>query len=327
MLFLNQWRLPILFVISGMGTFYALSKRSGITFAKERILRLLISLLAGMILIVPPQEYFERLDKGQFIGGYFDYWPSEAFIGVYPEGNLSWHHLWFLPYLLLFSLVLIPVFIYLRDHPKVWLLTQIRSLALKPFGLFWLVIPLYFWESLLEPFFPSSHALLGDWLNLVNYLTFFFYGFLLISVGENFWKTINENRRSYLYLGLISFSFLIGLRQLFEDSTLIHFIEASFKVINLWAWIFVLFAYAAEYLNKPSSSLRYANEAVYPFYILHQTITISLGYYLMHVDMGFIPKFLSMTLGTFGFSLLIYELGIRRRNLIRPLFGLKGKFS
>jgi glucans biosynthesis protein C len=323
MLFVNQWRLPILFVISGMGTFYALAKRSGGQFAKERMQRLLIPLIIGILFIVPPQVYFERLDKGQFSGGYFDFWPSKAFIGVYPEGNFSWHHLWFLPYLLLFSLVLIPVFLYLRQNPNAWILRKMRILAGQTFGLFWLIIPLYFWESLLEPFFPSTHALWGDWFNVVNYITLFFYGFLLISVKDVFWKTVMENRRKYLYMGLVGFTLMIGLRILYADSTLIHFIEAWFKVINLWAWILTLFGYTATYLNRPSKTLTYANEAVYPFYILHQTIMIAIGYYLMHLAWGFWPKFLLMVVGTFGISWIVYEFGIRRWKWIRPLFGLK----
>jgi glucans biosynthesis protein C len=323
MLFVNQWRLPILFVISGMGTYYAMLKRSGAAFAKERIIRLLIPLISGIIFIVPPQVYFERLDRGQFSGGYFDFWPSEAFIGVYPEGNFSWHHLWFLPYLLLFSLVLIPVFLYLRDHPEARILRGMRKLSAKPFGLFWLAVPLYLWESLVEPYFESTHALVGDWFNIINFITFFFYGFLLVSVRECFWKTVQENRSKYLIVGLIGFTLLMGCRQLFEDTKAVHFIEAGFKVVNLWAWILVLFGYAAAYLNKPSKQLSYANEAVYPFYILHQTITVTLGYYLMDVDMGLFVKYPMMVIGTFGIAWVIYEFGIRRWNWVRPLFGLK----
>ncbi|WP_194777516.1 acyltransferase family protein [Pararhodonellum marinum] len=323
MLFVNQWRLPILFVISGMGTYYALSKRTGRQFAYERVKRLFLPLVVGMLLIVPPQVYFERLDRGQFAGGYFDFWPSQAFIGVYPEGNFSWHHLWFLPYLLLFSLVLIPALLYLRKNPQSGLIRLAGRLASRPFGLFWLVIPLYFWESLVEPFFPSTHALWGDWFNVINYLTLFFYGFLLISVKDIFWKTVEANRRKYLYLGILAFSLMVGLRMAYEDSVIIHFTEASFKVINLWAWILVLFGYAAAYLNRSSSTLSYANEAVYPFYILHQTITIALGFYLMHLPWGFWPKFLLMVLGTFGIAWLLYEFLIRRWTWIRPLFGLK----
>lgn len=73
--------------------------------------------------------------------------------------------------------------------------------------------------------------------------------------------------------------------------------------------------------------LTYANEAVYPFYILHQTIIIALGYYLKDADMGFFPKFSIMVTGTFGISWFIYEFGIRRYSIIRPLFGMKPKAS
>jgi len=76
MRFLNQWRLPILFVISGMGTYYALSKRSIRKFSWERIKRLGIPLIFGMFVIVPPQVYYERLDLGQFVGSYWDFFTT-----------------------------------------------------------------------------------------------------------------------------------------------------------------------------------------------------------------------------------------------------------
>lgn len=94
MLFLNQWRLPILFIISGMGTSYALSRRTAWEFAAERTKKLLLPLIFGMLVIVPPQVYVEKISKGSIQGSYFEFWPSQAFIGEYPVGNLSWHHLW-----------------------------------------------------------------------------------------------------------------------------------------------------------------------------------------------------------------------------------------
>lgn len=325
MLFLNQWRLPILFVISGMGTYYALNKRTAMQFAGERIIRLFIPLVVGMLLIVPPQVFIERISKSQFQGSYFEYWPSQAFIGVYPEGNLSWHHLWFLPYLLIFSLLLIPIFIYLRKHPLNKFTQWIKKLASQTFGLFWLIVPLYLFEAFLEPFFNVTHALIDDWFNFISSMFLFLYGFLLISVKDEFWKTVQENRRRYLVLGLISFAILMGLIFEFEDSTLRHFTEAFIKVFNIWAWILAIFGYAAKYLNKPSKQLSYANESVYPFYILHQTIMIIIGYYLMDLSWGFFPKFAIMILGTFFGSWLIYEFLIRRWKFIRPLFGLKNR--
>lgn len=325
MLFVNQWRLSLLFVISGMGTYYALSAKSGVEFAKERTTRLFVPLVIGMLFIVPPQVYLERIAKDQFNGSYFDFWPAQIFRRPYPEGNLSWHHLWFLPYLLLFSLVLIPAFLYFRKHPNAWPIKKVRTFASSPFGLFWLIIPLYIWESFMEPFFPSTHALIGDWFNVVNYITLFFYGFLLVSAGDIFWNTVVRNRHKYLYGGLIGFSLLMIRWLFFEDSTVIHFTEAGIKVFNLWSWILTLFGFSAFYLNKPSRTLSYVNEAVYPFYILHQTIIIIIGFYLMDANLGLLSKFSIMVIGTFGVTWLMYEFLIRRWRWIRPLFGVKNK--
>ncbi len=325
MLFVNQWRLPILFMISGMGTYFALNKRSGKQFAVERIVRLFIPLVVGMLLIVPPQVYIERLANGEFLGGYFDFWPSEAFLGVYPEGNLSWHHLWFLPYLLIYSLLLVPLFLYLKKHPGLKFIQWVKRVVSSRFGLFWCIVPLYLCEAFLEPFFNVTHALIDDWFNFISSMFLFFFGFLLIMVKEAFWNTVQNYRHTYLMCGVLGFAVLLTLIFGFEDSILRHFTEAFVKVFNIWAWILALFGYAAKHLNKPSSLLSYANEAVYPFYILHQTITILIGYYLMDLSWGLLPKFSLLTVGTFLGSWIIYEFGIRRWKLIRPCFGLKLK--
>ena len=327
MIFLNQWRLPLLFVISGMGTYFNISKRKGWGFAKERFVRLFIPLVVGILFIVPPQVYFERLDTGQFTGNYFGFWPSQAFNGVYPEGNFSWHHLWFLPYLFLFSCVLIPVFLYLKNHPEAWIIRKAKSLVSGKWGIFVFAIPLVFWEGLLRSRFPSTHALIGDWYNIVNYCTLFFYGFLLVTLQDILWKNVIKNRQFYLITAVVVFILLIFISLLTEKfpSPGVSFIGVIGRAINEWAWILVMIGYAATYLNKPSKLLAYSNEAVYPFYILHQTVIIALGYYLKNVEMGLLFKFSIMVIGTFGISWLIYEFGIRRFAWIRPLFGMKKK--
>jgi glucan biosynthesis protein C len=323
MLFLNQWRLPLLFVISGMGTYFALGKRTGGQYAGERARRLLVPLLFGMLVVVPPQVYMERLAQGQFAGSYFAFWPAEAFVGVYPEGNLSWHHLWFLPYLLIYSLLLLPAFLYIRRHPDHRWLRRMRETIARPAGLYWFLIPLYLIEALVEPFFPVTHALVDDWFTFANYLNLFFFGYLLIALGDAFWSVARRYRRQFLFLGLIGFTLLIGIRLLFEDSVAVHFIEAGFKVFNLWSWILAIFGYAAAYLNRPSAALSYANQAVYPFYILHQTVTILIAYFIMDLPWGFAPKFAVLLGGTFGVSWLIHEFAIRRWSWVRPFFGVK----
>jgi len=86
-----------------------------------------------------------------------------------------------------------------------------------------------------------------------------------------------------------------------------------------------LFGYAARYLNRPSNTIAYANRAVYPFYILHQTITVALAYYLMDLSWGLLPKATLLVLGTFGISWLLYHFVILPLFILHPLFGLKKK--
>ncbi len=322
MLFVNQWRLPILFVISGMGTSYALAKRSGNRFAAERIKRLLIPLVVGILVIVPPQVYFERLAGGVFSGSYFDFWPLHAFVGVYPEGNFSWHHLWFLPYLLLFSLALTPVFLYFRKNPENRFLSWIKQQLATPAGFLWFLLPLLMTQVFLEPYFPVTHALVGDWYTLVHYSILFFYGFVLIMIKDVFWKSVQDNRRLFLYSGILFFGLWLLLIYTAENTPAMY-LTPLVKVMNCWSWILALFGYAAKYLNTQSSTLTYANQAVYPFYILHQTVTVSLGFYLKDMEWGFWTKFVILVSGTFLISWLLYEFLIRRWNFLRPLFGLK----
>jgi hypothetical protein len=112
-----------------------------------------------------------------------------------------------------------------------------------------------------------------------------------------------------------------------KDTHFSYALELIIVPINYWSWILTFFGFAAKYLNKTSEKLRYANEAVYPFYILHQTITIIIGYYIMNLDWGFLLKFSTMIIGTFLGSWILYEFGIRRLKYIRPLFGLKKRIK
>jgi glucan biosynthesis protein C len=324
MTFVNQWRLPILFIISGMGTAFALGKRSIRQFIKERNARLGIPLLFGMLVIVPPQVYIERIAYGGYDGSYLDFWFGPALQGIYPEGNFSWHHLWFLPYLLVFSLLLAPLFGYLRRHPQARMITWInQGIQRNPFHLFWFVLPLYLYEALVEPFFEVTHNLVWDWFNFVSSLTLFFYGFLLITIKDTFWPAIQKIRKTTFLIGIICYLGQAFIWIFLEDGFVVHFTEALLKTTNLWAWILTIFAYGSLWLDRPSRHLAYANRAVYPFYILHQSITVILGYFLYHLEWGLMPKAAILVVGTFGLAFLIYEFLIRRVRLLQPFFGVK----
>ena len=325
MVFVNQWRLPILFMISGMGTRYALSYRSGSLFRQERLKRLGIPLLVGIAIVVPPQLYIERVLHNEFVGTYAHFYFSECFRGIYPEGNLSWHHLWFLPYLLLFSILLSPLFIYLRDYPQSKSILLVKKMLSKKYGMYLFIAPLICIEIFVEPFFPVTHALIDDYYSILFYATLFLLGYLFISVKHEFWKSINQLKHSSILIGIIAFIMYYRVRTYFDDGLHIHIIEATIKLVNMWAWIIVLFGIAASHLNRPSKYLAYCNEAVYPFYILHQTVQIILCFVFIQLKLNSSLTFIGLSLGTFFFTWFLYESIIRRIKLLRPLFGLKNK--
>lgn len=322
MTFSSEWRLASLFLISGMGTRFALAKRTREQYMGERVKRLLIPLIVGMLLIIPAQVYVERVAYNGYEGSYSYFLLNDAFRGIYPSGNISWHHLWFLPYLLIFSLILTPIFLSLRNHPEMTFLKRQRSLLSKSaWCLFIYVLPLWLIEVFVEPFFPVTHALVDDWYTFIFFLIIFFYGFNFISIGDAFWKAIDLLKLKALLMGIIAFALYYWIRHQ-EDGLVVHIVEALIKIVNLMSWLIVIFGFGAKYLNRPSKLLSYCNTAVYPFYIFHQTVTIVLALWIYNNDWPIFIKFVYLVIGTFFISWILYEF-VRRVKFLRPLFGLK----
>jgi hypothetical protein len=314
MMFLSAWRLPALFVISGMGTRFALSFRTGKVFIKERFVRLIIPLIFGILVIISPQIYYERLAQGQHYTSFIDFYP-DFFNGIYPSGNFSWNHLWFLPYLFTYSIILLPVFLYIRKYPDSRFLIFIRNISSDPRGLFLYIIPLLIVVFTLGAHFPVTRNLYYDWYAFTYYLLFFLYGFLFISINDVFWENLDKVKSTALIIGIFSFLLFLLLNNEWYGSI--------FKIINTWCWILVVFGYSAQYLNKASKSLRYLNRAVYPFYILHQTLIIVVAFYIRNLDISIFLKFTLLSFATFSGSWLLYEFIIKRLRITRILFGLK----
>ncbi len=116
---LSRFRMHLLFFISGVGTFYALRKRTNKLYLSERSSRLLIPLLFSILVIVPPQVYIERISQGLAYSSFFDFYPQIFNFQPYPEGDFSWHHMWFVLYLFFYSLIGLPIFLCLKSGAKI----------------------------------------------------------------------------------------------------------------------------------------------------------------------------------------------------------------
>lgn len=325
--FVSRWRMPILFFISGIGTVFVLSQKYVVHFIWQRTKRLLIPLLFGMLIIVPPQVYFERIYKGIKYSSYLDFYPSIFSTTVYPEGNLSWHHLWFIAYLFVYSLLAIPLILFFKSVKGKTFTNKAAAFSSKfgmvGFGLILFIAGLlYFW-------FPNeTHAFVDDWAGFTKYFLYFIFG-AFIGTNPIFWKNLENNRKLNLKIAFFSTLTIYYIRwnnvePLWEISTL-NLLFWFLLVLNAWFWVIALLGYAKKYLNFTNKFLQFSNEAIYPFYILHQTFIVIIAYYIIQTHDDIISKYLFLTFVSFILSLGFYVFLIKPYKVTRFLFGMKIK--
>ncbi len=310
---LHRLRMPLLFVIAGAGMWFALQRRSGAAFTRERTVRLLVPVIIGMFLVVPPQIYVERIAHGEFSGGYLDFMTQRVFqFRPYPAGDFSWHHLWFIVYLYAYVLLLLPVMLWWRRARP-----QLRPGA----WIFALALPLGINEALLKPIFPQSFNLVSDWYIFIHYLLLTIYGFALAS-SEGAWDWIASMRRRALILGS---AVLIGGLTLIEIGVLKRDTPADSVFANIftWTWILVFLGYGRQYLGFGNRLLAWARDASYPIYILHQTVIIVIAYFVIRQPWAAWTKYWVVLGGTLVVCVLMYEYLLRRVGFLRLAFGIK----
>lgn len=320
MVYFEQFRLPILFLVSGVGTVFAFSKKTWYQFIIERIKRLVIPLAFGVLVIVPPQVYYE------------EYIEQSSFFKVLPEIVLQnkVNHLWFIEQLFVLSLLFIPI-ILLMNSNKRFLVYNFMSKWSQKFGIFSWVVILIILRVLSKFYFPSNSNSLTNLSTLVFYAFFFFSG-IVIAKNQKVWLLLQKNRRKNLFLAFIS-TVVFYVYYFMPTDVISPFLSLHHRW-NLWyivcclvSWgvIISILGYSSVYLNNKSKVLSKLNEAVYPFYILHQTVIIIFGYYIINNDLTLIIKLLLLLISSFFTIGVIYIFFIKPFRLIRFLFGMKNR--
>ncbi len=329
MRFLNRWRMPLIFVVSGAAIMLALGTRSPAVFARDRVRRLLVPLVFGMVVLVPPQVYLERLYRGQFDGSFLE-WLTQAFAGVYPAGNMSWHHLWFLAYVLVLTFVLLPYFLWARSAQGRAALTRAALLVART-GLQWLMpLPLAAAILWLTPISHNTNGLIGDWFGLVYYGVLLLYGAFLFG-SPQLLSALNRQRFLSLAIGVAAYAILYvffvdgAVRPVISPEDRLAY--ALLSALNTMAWLFAILGFANRYLTGRPAFLAEATEAVYPFYMLHQTVTVIAVYWLLEIGAPPVAGFVLAALATFLGTSAIYLCVVRPLWFLRPLFGLKAAYN
>lgn len=328
----SPWRLPLLFFISGVALRFLSDKLGSARFARERFVRLFPVILFGMYVIVAPQTYVELLRAGEIGPNVWDFYQGYAFQwdGPWSVHTPTWNHLWYVVYLVVYSLLLAPLIPLLRSGADGGFMQRAGELFARPvLGPVLLValpvIPFLVIRFTLAAQFPTTHALLDDWANHAGSLTILLYGYAFAK-NAALWCAVDRALPVVGGLTLLLFAFLLAaytnLEAALEHDAIIWTARIG-RIVFAWSIILTLAGLAQRFLNRDGPARRYLTEAIFPFYILHQTITVTAGYWMAQQGWGVWTEFAALTAVTLGGCVLGFEI-IRRVAWLRPLFGLKG---
>ncbi|RYY21563.1 MAG: acyltransferase [Chitinophagaceae bacterium] len=327
--FLSRFRMPLLFFISGAVAHLMLRKRTAGAFVKLRFQRLILPLIFGMLFIVPIQVYMERLNQG-FTGGLLEFYKTIFTTGPYPDGNFSWHHLWFIAYLFVYDLLLAPLFKLITNLDSN--IAAVNKLSAGK-NIYLLSIPSVILFAAMVRYFPQTHNLVNDWCWFIYWLLFFVAGFLVFRF-PSLALSLERNRRVSLSIAVATFFFVNYLRwnDLEPAESITDLVSAATSygylalyAITAWSWVFAIIGYGRRYLNKFHFSLSYLNEAAYPFYILHQSVIVVIAFYVVQTNDSILLKYIFLVLTSLITSIFIYHLFIRPAALLRFFMGGKLK--
>ncbi|MBN1532947.1 MAG: acyltransferase family protein [Spirochaetes bacterium] len=339
--FIYHWHMPLFMFLAGISTHFALRFRSSGEYLLERVKRLLVPLVFGTFVIIPPQAYLRmfgdpvRVWPRGFAGNapgpgyaenFFRFYPR-FFNGIFPHGNFEWGHLWFLAYLFTFSLLALPLFLYLRRPGGARVVERLAGIAEKRHGILLFALPIALFEVALRWRFPGLQNLVADWANFLTFCTIFVYGFIIMA-DRRFTDAVDRAWGRYLAAGILLDLALVAGHRLAgagAPTPALYVLAMCCRAAANWLCILGILGLGRKFLNRGGALLRYAREAALPFYVIHQTAVIIAGFYVVQTVLPLPVKYLAITAASFVMTAALYELAVRRVPPLRFLFGMKGR--
>lgn len=299
----NPWFMPILFCLAGMSARYSLKKRTGKEFIMQRISKLLIPFISGMILLVPFQTLYARKYFDNYKGSLLDNWKYffthlTDFSGY--DGAFTPGHLWFILFLFLISMIALVLF---RFAPYEKFAVKVEKIPV--FGVLLLFIPIWLM------YYLGNFGGFSIGKNLALYLT----GYYVLSndlIIEKLERNIKWLAGSCIIETLVSVT--VYYKFSYYGDLWVNFIG--------WLTILVLLVIGKRYFNKKTGFTEYFNNASYPIYILHQTILVILAYYVVQISNILFVQVFCICIGSFLLTVLAYHL-IKFVPYVRKMFGLR----
>ncbi|WP_411338801.1 acyltransferase family protein [Sphingopyxis sp. J-6] len=327
MLATNGWRLALLFLVSGYASAALFAKLGGSgTFARSRSARLLVPLLFGMAVVIPPQPWIDLAGQHGYRQGFLHFWLHDYFGFQFIDGIAlpTWQHLWFVVYLWVYTMLAALLLAVVPEGVRARI-ADAAARWLNGWGL--LVWPLVAWLIIyaLFPDHDETHALFDDGPSHLHYLVAFAAGWLL-RVRLSLFDAVARWWKVAAMLAVVAFGPVAWIEWTWPGDTIApDWVFPPYHIARLvqgWAAIVALVGIADHYWNRDHPWRATLAEAVFPFYIIHQTIIVVVGWYLLRAGVDALLSFLILLAATVSGCWLFYAIG-RSIGWLRPLIGLQ----
>lgn len=325
---LNAWRLSLLFVVSGYASRAIFDgKPTAGALAWGRTKRLIPPLLFGIVLIVPPQPWVELTTQHGYTGSLWrfwthDYWQFGKLGGIVLP---TWQHLWFVVYLWAYTLVLALALALVPAKLGAWIARLAGWVLYGPLVLIVPIALLIAQMAWIFPGAPETHAFFDDLPIHRVYFAMFLFGFLLRD-SPAVWAAIRAWWPVALILGATGYGFVAWVEIHYPGDTRVSddlwFAFGVARAVQCWGTIVALIGIADRWLNLDHPWRTMLNEAVFPFYIIHQTVIVLVAGALLGVGIGPLAEFAVLLAATVTGCWLFYRIG-REIDWLRPLIGLR----
>jgi hypothetical protein len=318
----TPWRLLLLFVIAGVATRFMLDRMRPEAFIASRAIRLLVPLTFAIVVIVPPQTYVQLLQHTDYSGTFFDFLFQQI------TGHGRWvvngqqlptpqmAHMWFVAYLFVYTLLIVPIGPLLKRLPARFFHPFVRWSAIFTAPYLFLAVAGMF----VAPFFLTEwHDFWSDWYAFGVFFAGFVFGYA-VAKCEPFFQECERIRWWMLALAIAGYA-LPELKYALRIEQFVKF-EVAFHQMQGWAAVLALFGFARRHLRHDGPVRRYLTDAIFPYYIIHQTVIVLAGFYLTNLHIPVWVEAPALILVTVASCMIGYEI-VRRISVLRPLFGLK----
>ncbi len=299
------WYMTLLFVLAGMSCKYAFTKRTAKQFMTERVKKLLVPFVFGVLVLAPVMTYIAEIYFNGYTGSYIHqyklFFTKETNMTGY-RGGFTPGHYWFLLYLFVISLLSLVIIALLKN-------TKLSERTAK--------LPYAAAVLLFIPEWLCLYALNIGGKSVGQFLMLYMTGYYILS-DEAVLEKIREFRFVSLALCIASGSAYIGLYCFAQVKN--EWITGIY-ILYGWTGILTWLGIGQTCFDRRNKLTVYLSRASFPIYILHMPILVVVGYFVLKLKIAMAAQFVLIMLISAAATFTVYEI-VRRIPVLRALIGI-----